>query len=165
MYVLNISYGSTILQPIMSEHVTYSKYSTTISGSCAIRWCYCQGWVLHGAGLCLSSIRIGLSHHCITGLVSQSGGLAYSSCVVVLCLAARHGLHLVFGVVLVRCRVVWLTDWCMRVLMPGHGSPLSEGDSLICSWLVHSMVPCIPWRTCTILVMTDSLSPLRRHYQ
>ena len=41
-------------------------------------------WILHGAGLCLLSIRIGLSHRCITGLVSQSGGLAYSSCLLVL---------------------------------------------------------------------------------
>ena len=32
-------------------------------------------WVLHGAGSCLSSIRIGLSHRCLTGLASLSHGL------------------------------------------------------------------------------------------
>ena len=63
-------------------------------------------WVLHGAGLCLSSIRVGLSPRCITGLVSQSGGLAYSFRIVVLCLADRHGLHLMHEVVLVRCCVI-----------------------------------------------------------
>ena len=40
MHVLNINYGSTILQPIMSEHVTVSRYSTTIPQSRAIWWCY-----------------------------------------------------------------------------------------------------------------------------
>ena len=39
-------------------------------------------WVLHGAGLCLSFIRIGLSHCCITGLASLSRGLCL---LVVLC--------------------------------------------------------------------------------
>ena len=50
-------------------------------------------WVLHGAGLCSSSIRIGLSHRCITGLVSQSCGLLTRLVVVSLCLAAHHSLH------------------------------------------------------------------------
>ena len=49
-------------------------------------------WVLHGAGLCSLSIRIGLSHRCIMGLVSQSGGLAYLSRLLVLCccVMSRH---------------------------------------------------------------------------
>ena len=35
----------------------------------------------------------------------------YSSCCVLLCLAAHHGLHLMHGVVLVCCFVVSLIDW------------------------------------------------------
>ena len=120
-------------------------------------------WVLHGAGPCLLSIRIGLYHCCTTGLVSRSCGSAYSSRIVLLRLAARHSLHLMHGVVLVCCCVIWLIDLCMCVLMPGHGSSLLEGDSLTRSWLVRCMVPCIPWQICTILVRTDSCYPLRHH--
>ena len=33
MHVLNISYGSTILQPIISDQVIRSRYSITVPGS------------------------------------------------------------------------------------------------------------------------------------
>ena len=67
-------------------------------------------WVLHGAGLCSLSIRIGLSHHCITGLASWSCGL----CLLVLCchvMSCRLPWpSLMHGVVLVHYLLL-LTDW------------------------------------------------------
>ena len=73
-----------------THHEIHNKFHLTFGGPMlrSLPW-----WVLRGAGLCLSSIRIGLSHCCLTGLVSRSCGYAYSSCVVLLCLTTRHGLH------------------------------------------------------------------------
>ena len=63
---------------------------------------------------------------------------AYSSCWLPLCLAAHHGLHLMYGVVLVCCLLL-STDWLdVRVLCHGHGSPLSEDDSLTHLVIVRS---------------------------
>ena len=111
-FILNIIH--IILRVLLEAHSTRHPMS----------WCRdsmsrsCPWWVLHGAGLCLSSIRIGLSHCCIMGLVSQSCGLAYSSCYRLV--MSRHSPwpSLMHGVVLVRCLVLdWLTDvcacWCL----------------------------------------------------
>ena len=80
---------------------------------------------------CLSSIRIGLSPRCITGLASWS----YDLCLLVLhCHVMSHHSprpSLMYGVVLVRCLLL-LTDWLdVCVLCHDHGSSLSEDDSLM----------------------------------
>ena len=79
----------------------------------------------------LTVIRIGLSHRCITELASWSCGL----CLLVLCchVMSRRSPRpsLMHGVVLVHCLLL-LIDWLnVHVLCHGHGSPLSEDDSLM----------------------------------
>ena len=121
-------------------------------------------WVLCGARS-LMSIRIGLSHCCITGLASQSCGLAYSLCCLVLSFHLPQP-SLMHGVVLV-CHNDCLTD-CVCASMSGAtvmGPPLTEeGSSTLSHWSTY-MVLCIPWWTCTIPLTTDSCSPLWHHSQ
>ena len=93
-------------------------------------------WVLHGAGLCSLSIRIGLSHCCITGLASRSWG----PCLLILCchIMSRRlpWPSLMHGVVLVHCLLL-LTDWLdVCVLCHDHRSSLLEDDSLMCLVIV-----------------------------
>ena len=90
---------------------------------------------------------------------------AYLSCCVSLCLAACHSLHLMHGVVLVCCFVVWLIDWmcmCYAMVM----SPLCWRMTHwhILNWSAHIVLH-IPWQTCTISIQTNSCYPLWHHSQ
>ena len=87
----------------------------------------CAYWVL-GSDCPIVMSRDLLHYHMV---------FAYSSCCLPLCHATRHSLHLMYGVVLVHCLLLWI-DWLnVRVLCHGHESPLLESDSLTCLVMVR----------------------------
>ena len=78
----------------------------------------CPWWVLHGARSCLSSIRIGLSHRCVTGLAS----LSHDLCLLVLlsaimsCRSPRPSFD-AWGCISTLSLAVDLLTECMHVML------------------------------------------------